>query len=136
MTTTSTMTTDILLTDAGDYILCEECDLEFARHEFVGSGDNVWKLCEACNHGALEAVKEMREIEEEDARARTEEEEDLGTCVSCKNAEAVITFMHLKNGNFELCRKCFEWADHEDDYGAEFAEEAAVIERMSAHLRG
>jgi hypothetical protein len=119
MTTTETM--NVLTNTEGHYILCEDCDMNFANHEFVGSGEIVWKLCDECNHEAKEAVKDMREIEaEEDRRREKEEEEDLGPCVSCKKEQAVISFMHLKNGNFELCQHCFEWADHEDEYGKEF----------------
>ena len=106
---TTKMMTDIMTTTDGCYILCEDCDVNFALHEFVGSENKTWNLCDKCNHEAWEAYEEMREIERE--------EEDLGTCVSCKTEKAVISFMHMKNGNFELCNGCFEWADHEDDYG-------------------
>jgi len=112
------------MTTTQDYILCEDCGLETALHEFVCSEGQVWNLCNECNQQALE--------EEE------EEQEDLGTCVSCQKEHATIVFMHLKNGNFELCEKCFEWADHEDDYGKEFQkpkEEKTLLETMMEFLR-
>jgi protein-arginine kinase activator protein McsA len=111
---TMTTMTEIMTTEDGHYVLCEDCELELALHEFVGSEDKVWKLCGECNQEAYEYCEMMEGVGEE------EEEEELGCCVSCKKENATIVFMHLKNGNFELCDKCFEWADHEDDYGKEF----------------
>jgi hypothetical protein len=110
------------------YTLCEDCEKDFAIHEFVGSEDKVWKLCDACNDEAHEYCEMMEGVGEEE-----EEEEDLGCCVSCKTAKATIVFMHMKNGNFELCDACFEWADHEDDYGKQ---EAEVMDSMMKCLRG
>ncbi len=88
--------------------LCEECDTNIAEHNYVGSCDRVYRLCDPC----MEYVRNDEDI--------IEEEENLGTCVSCKKEQAVISFMHLTNGNFELCKHCFQWADHEDDYGKNF----------------
>ncbi len=145
MTTSVTMT-DILLTEDGNYIFCEDCGKEFAIHEFVGSDDKVFKLCETCRDEAQQACDDMREIEEEEDRRKEEEEEDeyyrddLGQCESCQKEKAVIVFMHLYNGNFELCKDCFDWADHERDYGKDFKkreeEEKSLMETIVGFLRG
>jgi protein-arginine kinase activator protein McsA len=130
-----TMTTpEILLTEDGHYIVCEDCEKEFATIEFVGSDDKVWKLCKECEEEAFE-------LREEGERERHEEEEyrdDLGQCESCQTEKAVIVFMHMYNGNFELCQKCFEWADHERDYGKDFGkpEEEVLVKTMEDFLRG
>ena len=95
--------------------LCEECNVGTAVHQFTDTEDKTWHLCEKCNDMAWDAV------EEEDLRLLEEEkEEDLGICVCCQEKEAKITFMHLTNGNFDLCIRCFEFADHERDYGTNF----------------
>lgn len=122
--TTVTMMTEILTTTDGHSIICEECHKEFATHEFVGTDDKVFKLCDECNEEAWMLWNEQREAEEEEDRKRYEEEgdyrDDLGQCESCQKEKAVIVFMHMYNGNFELCQTCFECADHEDDYGKDF----------------
>ena len=129
--TTETMMTDILTTEDGAFVFCEDCNLEYAIHEFVGTDDKVFKLCDKCNDEAWELADEQREAEEEEDRKRYEEEgdyrDDLGCCVSCRKEKAVLVFMHMYNGNFELCEKCFEWADHEDDYGKEFEKEKVTM---------
>lgn len=130
---TDTMTTDIMTTADGNYILCEDCELEFATHVFVGSEDKEWKLCKECNREAIEYCELMEGV--------GEEEEELGTCVCCQKEPAEVVFMHIKNGNFELCETCFEWADHEDDYGKEFGkpkkeEEKTLMMTLAAFLRG
>lgn len=140
MTTTTMTTPEILLTEGGNYILCQDCDKEFATCEFVGSDDKVFKLCAQCEEEAHEVVREQREAEEEEDRRKQEEEDeyrdDLEQCESCQTEKAVIVFMHLTNGNFELCQKCFGWADHEDDYGQDFKKEKSLMEKMTDFLRG
>ena len=130
--------------------LCEDCEMELAIHVFVNLENKEYHLCEKCNEEAWEAFEEQQRAEEEEDRKREkedaayaqameevmfiregvwgegaraeveEEEEGLGICVSCREKDAKITFMHLTNGNFELCIRCFEWADHERDYGTDF----------------
>ena len=98
--------------------LCDECEMEIAEHDFVGASDIVWRLCAECNKEAKELVEDMQKWEQE--QDEEEEAENLGMCVSCEEKPAKIVFMHLTNGNFELCIRCFEWADHERDYGEDF----------------
>ena len=142
MTTTTMTTPEILLTEDGNYIPCEDCDKEFATCEFVGSEDKVYKLCKECEEEAHEVVREQREWEAEEERKKQEEEEDeyyrddLGQCESCQKEKAVIVFMHLYNGNFELCKSCFDWADHERDYGKDFKREEVLVKTMEDFLRG
>jgi protein-arginine kinase activator protein McsA len=88
--------------------------MEIAIHVFVNLEHKEFHLCETCNEEAWEAHDEQRRAEEEG------QEENLGICVSCEKEPAKITFMHLTNGNFELCIHCFQWADHERDYGQDF----------------
>ena len=108
------MTTTIVTEMTRHPYLCEDCDMEIAIHVFVNPEQKEFHLCEKCNEEAWEAHDEQRRAEEE------EEEEDLGVCVSCEKEPAKIVFMHLTNGNFELCIHCFQWADHERDYGQDF----------------
>ena len=95
--------------------LCEDCNEGVAIHYITDSDDKMWHLCEKCNDAVWDGV------EEEDLRLlEEEEEEELGMCVCCQEKEAKIVFMHLTNGNFELCISCFEFADHERSYGQDF----------------
>jgi hypothetical protein len=117
---TSTMTTEMSTPRATP---CEDCETGIASHTFVGTYDQVWRLCDTCNDAAEAVVEDMRVLKEEEDRRReedVEEEEELGICVSCEKQQARIIFTHMTNGNFELCGHCFEWADHEADYGVEF----------------
>ena len=41
-------------------------------------------------------------------------------CQDCRKADATCTFRHLDGRIFSLCDRCFGWADHEEDYGADF----------------
>jgi hypothetical protein len=60
----------------------------------------------------------------------------LDGCERCLKEKPVNVFMHLKNGNFELCESCFQWADHEDDYGKEFVKpDSTLMESLKAILR-
>lgn len=140
--------------------LCDDCEMEIAEHDFLGSCDIAWRLCEQCNKEALEVLDdarmaaEERRREEEEANqcerchckrasvlvytspatsddalhlcedcSDEEEEEDLGVCRCCRSQEATISFMHITNGNFELCDGCFQAADHEPEYGRDFVKD-------------
>jgi protein-arginine kinase activator protein McsA len=114
---------------------CEDCGEKPSLHDFVGSDDKEWRLCTECRDEAQQAC-------DEEERRRYEEEEDeyyrddLGQCESCQKEKAVIVFMHLYNGNFELCKSCFDWADHERDYGKDFKREEVLVKTMEDFLRG
>jgi hypothetical protein len=142
MTTTTIMTEFLLTEDNSNYILCEDCELELAERIFVRVDRKTFKLCKKCHLEACVACMEQREAEaaeEEEERECQEYEErqdDLGQCVSCRKEKATIVFMHLKNGNFELCERCFRWADHDDDYGIEFKKEKSLLDTLVWFLRG
>lgn len=103
----------------GNRRVCEECEAGVAEHEFVGAEDKVYHLCGFCYKDAVETAEEGQRWEEQRQKAE-EQEEHLGNCESCRTEQATIVFMHLTNGNFELCQRCFEFADHERDYGKDF----------------
>lgn len=113
------MTTSNMQHEHHEY-LCDDCEMEIAEHDLIGSCGILWRLCEECHKEALEAIEEGQKAEEEEV--------NLGICVSCQKEQATITFMHLTNGNFELCDSCFRWADHERDYGKDFGESSSEEE--------
>lgn len=114
--TTATMTTQ----HEHHAYLCDDCEMEIAEHDFVGRDGKKWRLCHQCQEEAREICEEVEKEEEQ--------EEELGICVSCQKEKATISFMHITNGNFELCNRCFEWADHERDYGNDFGENSSTEE--------
>jgi protein-arginine kinase activator protein McsA len=114
-----TLSTITMTTTTTRYRMCDDCDHSVATHQFVGIDETVYELCESCNEAAWRA-QEDRVAYEEEEHAAEEEEEELGICVSCEKQPARVVFNHMTNGNFELCGHCFEWADHEADYGVEF----------------
>lgn len=99
--------------------LCEECEIDIAAHDFEGAENKVYHLCGVCYKDAVVTAEEGMRWEEQRQKAE-EQEEHLGHCESCQTEQATIVFMHLSNGNFELCQRCFEFADHERDYGKDF----------------
>lgn len=142
------------------HYLCDDCEMEIAEHDFVGSCDVVYRLCTQCKDEAQELQDEARMREEDERRANLcerchekpsrvyiyrltktgeeeelhlcehcedwderEQEEDLGVCQSCRHQDAEVSFLHLTNGNFELCERCFQAATHEPDYGKDFVKE-------------
>jgi len=45
-----------------------------------------------------------------------EEEVPDQLCADCGKVPAECRFVHMDKGEFWLCRRCWHWADHEDDY--------------------
>ena len=94
-----------LLSDDDEEGGCDECGSETdLTEEYQTEDGTVRNLCENCRPEFLEPLPKRQALE----------------CQDCKKKPASKVFVHLDGRKFKLCEYCWQLADHEDDYGADF----------------
>ena len=88
--------------------VCSGCGFDTDR-TLVGKDGLTYAVCADCEVNLREA-----EAEGWDETELLNPEEV--PCADCGKEAATIRFVHLWKGEFWLCRSCWHWADHEDDY--------------------
>ena len=88
--------------------VCSGCGFDTDR-TLVGKDGLTYAVCADC------------EVNLREAEAEGWDETELLNpekipCADCRKEPATIRFVHLDKGEFWLCRSCWHWADHEDDY--------------------
>ena len=88
------------------HYLCDDCEMEIAEHDFVGSCDIVYRLCPQCNKEAQELLDEARMDEEE----RRIAEEEAKMCDRCHEKPSRVYIWRLTASGEEeelrLCEHC------------------------------
>lgn len=101
------------------HYLCDDCEMEIAEHDFVGSCDVVYRLCPQCNKEAQELLDEAR-MEEEERRIA---EEEAKMCDRCHTKHSYVHIIRMTSSGEEeelhLCEHCedADERDHEENLG-------------------
>jgi hypothetical protein len=101
------------------YYYCSGCwfDVRDSAEELEAFRTQSVDGCENCYVDGLSAHRCEdcdQPVEEPEAKRQALE------CNDCKKKPATELFMHLDGRNFNLCSYCWQLADHDEDYGAEF----------------
>lgn len=101
--------------DEIQYNVCGACLGGDATHRLRQEDGSYLEVCEGCFM--------LDEIECEFSRPEFFEpppKRQALQCNDCKKNPATQKFNHLDGRKFDLCNYCWQLADHEEDYGADF----------------
>ena len=95
-----------------DY-LCDDCEMEIAEHDFIGSCDIAWRLCQQCHTEACEVLDEARMAEEENRRA----EEEANKCERCHSKHGSVMVFTSPATSDECLHLCEDCSDADEELG-------------------
>ena len=113
--------------------MCDVCGATDELKDWKGADGKMYFYCRVCWFDVCDTIDELEAMYclPDDHSLHTcdncdssvnapEPKRQALECQDCKKVPATHTFNHLDGRSFNLCSYCWQLADHEDDYGADF----------------
>ena len=106
-------------------VCCDFCGANDELKEWTAVNGNTYHYCKVCWFDIEDSYGEIQDairniVDESEETEEPSPKRQALQCNDCKKKPATEVFVHLDGRTFDLCTYCWQLADHEEDYGADF----------------